>query len=76
MLPYVDTRYNWSMLECRNFMINLCDVAQMSCEVAALPFQAHAIYGITWSIDFYNHNKVCPVLNQIFRSGKFRKNIF
>ena len=23
----------------------------MSCEVAALPFQAHAYYG-TWSIDF------------------------
>ena len=23
----------------------------MSCEVAALPFQAHAIYG-TWSIEF------------------------
>ena len=42
------------MLECRKFMRNLCDVAQMSCEVAALPFQAHAIYG-TWSIDFDNH---------------------
>ena len=28
----------------------------MSCEVAALPFQAHANYG-TWSIDF--DYKVC-----------------
>ena len=35
-------RYNWSMPYCRNFMRNLC-------EVAALPFQAHAYYG-TWSI--------------------------
>ena len=34
-----------------NFMINLCDAAWMSCEVAAIPFQAHANYG-TWSIDF------------------------
>ena len=32
-------------------MRNLCDAAQMSCDVAALPFQAHANYG-TWSIDF------------------------
>ena len=31
MVPYV-----------RNCMINLCDAAQMSCDVAALPFQAHA----------------------------------
>ena len=31
-------------------MRNLCDVAYMSREVAALPFQAHANYG-TWSID-------------------------
>ena len=36
---------------CRNFIRNLYDAAQMSCEVAALPFQAHANYG-TWSIDF------------------------
>ena len=57
------------MPECRNFMRNLCNVAQMSCEVATLPFQAHAIYG-TLSIDFENHNKVCPVLNQILRSGE------
>ena len=28
----------------------------MSCDVAALPFQAHANYG-TWSIDFGNHNE-------------------
>ena len=32
-------------------MINLCDAAKMSCEVAALPFQAHAHYR-SWSIDF------------------------
>ena len=32
-------------------MSNLCDAAYMSCEAAALPFQAHANYG-TWSIDF------------------------
>ena len=32
-------------------MINLCDAAYMSCEVAALPFQAHANYW-AWSIDF------------------------
>ena len=32
-------------------MRNLCDAVLMSCEVAALPFQAHANYG-TWSIDF------------------------
>ena len=32
-------------------MRNLCDAALMSCNVAALPFQAHANYG-TWSIDF------------------------
>ena len=37
-------RYNWSMLQCRNFMRNLYDVA-------ALPFQAPANYG-TWLIDF------------------------
>ena len=35
----------------RNFMRNLCDAAFMACEVAALPFQAHANYG-TWSVDF------------------------
>ena len=33
-------------------MRNLCDAALMSCDVAALPFQAHANYG-TWSIDSY-----------------------
>ena len=32
-------------------MRNLCDEALMQCDVAALPFQAHAKYG-TWSIDF------------------------
>ena len=32
-------------------MRNLCDAAYMSCEVAVLPFKAHANYG-TWSIDF------------------------
>ena len=32
-------------------MRNLCDAASMSCEVAALLFQAHANYG-TWSVDF------------------------
>ena len=36
---------------CRIFMRNLFDAAKMSCEVAALPFQARAYYG-TWSIDF------------------------
>ena len=45
-------RYNWSMMRlCRDFMINPCDLALMTCEVAALPFQAQANYG-TWSIDF------------------------
>ena len=33
------------------FYENLCDAAKMSCEVAALSFQAHANYG-TLSIDF------------------------
>ena len=37
-------RYNLSMPQCRNFMRNLCDVA-------ALPFKAHANYG-TWFADF------------------------
>ena len=32
-------------------MRNLCDAAKMSCEVAALTFQANGNYG-TWSIDF------------------------
>ena len=36
---------------CRNYMRNLCDAVLMSCEVAALPFQAYANYG-TYSIDF------------------------
>ena len=35
-------------MHCRNCMRNICDV---SSEVAALLFQAHANYG-TWSIDF------------------------
>ena len=34
-----------------NFMRNLCNTAQMSWEVAALPFQVHTING-TRSIDF------------------------
>ena len=33
MVPYVDND------------INLCQVALMSCDVAALPFQAHNNYG-------------------------------
>ena len=33
------------------FYENLCDATKISCDVAALPFQAHANYG-TWSIDF------------------------
>ena len=33
------------MSKCHNLMKNLCDVAYFSCEVAALPFQAHAYYG-------------------------------
>ena len=41
----------WSMPKCRNFMRNLSYAAQMSCDVATLPFQAHANYG-TWSMDF------------------------
>ena len=32
-------------------MRNLLYAAKMSCEVAALPFQAYANYG-TWAIDF------------------------
>ena len=32
-------------------MRNICDAASMSCEMAALPFQAHANYK-TWSKDF------------------------
>ena len=38
-------------------MRNLCDAAYISCEGAALPFQAHANYG-TWSIDFVKRNKL------------------
>ena len=34
-------------------MRNQCEAALISCEGAALPFQAHANYG-TWSIDFGN----------------------
>ena len=33
----------------------------MSCEVAELPFQAHANYG-TWSIDFENRRTVLILL--------------
>ena len=36
---------------CRNFLRNLFDVAYMSSEVSALPFQANANYG-TLSIEF------------------------
>ena len=32
-------------------MRKLCDAAQMSWDVTALPFQAHVNYG-TWSLDF------------------------
>ena len=38
-------RYDWSMQKCHNFMRDLCHAAEMSCEVAALPFQVHANYG-------------------------------
>ena len=53
MVPYEVCTYNWSMPYCSNFMsnIHMCDAALMSCEGAALPFQADANYG-TWSIDF------------------------
>ena len=34
------------MPQCRNFMRNLCDAASMSCEMAVLSFQAHAITGL------------------------------
>ena len=44
-------RYNWSMPQCRYSLRNLCEAAQMLCDVAVLPFQAHDDYG-TWSIDF------------------------
>ena len=36
---------------CRNCMRNLFDAANMSCDVAVLPFQVTANYE-TWSIDF------------------------
>ena len=49
-----------SYVECRNFMRNVCDTAQMSCEVAALPFQAHANYG-TWSIDFALYDEIFDI---------------
>ena len=45
MVSYVD------IIKSLNFMRNLCNAAQISCEVAALPFKAHANYG-TWTIDF------------------------
>ena len=37
-------------------MKNLCVAAKMSCELAELPFPAHAYYG-TWSIDFASTNE-------------------
>ena len=46
-----------SYVECRNLIRNVCDTAQMSYEVAALPFQAHANYG-TWSIDFALYDEI------------------
>ena len=49
-----------SYVEVRNFMRNVCDTAQMSCEVAALPFQAHANYG-TWSIDFALYHEIVDI---------------
>ena len=56
-------------------MRNICDTAyEMSFEVAALPFQAHANYG-TWSIDF-SHTKeklhfsknIYPIGSDLIRS--------
>ena len=49
--------YNWSMVKCHNFMKNPCDASKISCEMAALPFQAHANFGI-WSIDFEKINSL------------------
>ena len=49
-----------SYVECRNFMRNVCDTAQMSCKVATLPFQAHANYG-TWSIDFALYDEIFDI---------------
>ena len=43
------------MPKCRSFMRNHCDT-KISCEVAALQFQAHANYG-AWSIDYFASNK-------------------
>ena len=48
---------------CHNFMLNLCDAASMSCDVAAPPFQAHNNYG-TWSIDFYIMAMFLPLLKK------------
>ena len=44
-------RYDWSMPKCRNLMRNLCNTAQMFCDVAALPFQALANDGTLGLLD-------------------------
>ena len=40
MVPYVDMTVLCQSV-CLNFMRNLCDAAYMSCDVAAIPFQAN-----------------------------------
>ena len=44
MVPHVDI-IGLSMPYCRNFIGNLCDAAEMSYEVDALPFQVQAKNG-------------------------------
>ena len=45
-------------------MRNLCDAAYMSCEVAALPFQANVNYR-TWCIDFVLNDNYSKISNNI-----------
>ena len=46
-IKYYGTLRRYNCHSVTIFMKNLCDASQMSCDVAALPFQAHANYG-TW----------------------------
>ena len=54
-------------------MINICDAALMSCEVAVLPLKANANYG-TWSIDFDQTHQI-NLFNIYFVDYVFLKNI-
>ena len=54
MVPYV------KMIGLDHSVAILSEIYVMSCEVAALPFQAHANYG-TWSIDVGYEGRVCKI---------------